>query len=290
MSQIRDIKLSDIELDAEKRLRALDHDWVKLLAVSIKDIGLRSPILLVEAGGKIRLMAGLHRLEAVRYLGWSTVPAIVSDDAVPQRRLVEVDENLMRRDLSELDRGAFLAEKQRLHVILNPDAARGKAGAAARWYARDDLSFASAAAEKMGVSKRTVERAIHRWENLRPEIRKLIQDTWIARSGACLDQLATDKGTLNQQRLIVGAMLRTEKPCSSVQQASLELKIVKPKPKKPHTESVKALAAAWKQADWSARFESLQKQIGKMPAAERKHLFAWLNEKYAHELSTASNR
>lgn len=290
MSQIRDIKLSDIELDAEKRLRALDPDWVTLLAASIKDIGLRSPILLVQVGGKIKLMAGFHRLEAVRSLGWSTIPAIVSDDAEPQRRLVEVDENLMRRDLSELDRGAFLAEKQRLHVILDPNAARGKAGAAARWYARDDLSFASAAAEKMGVSKRTIERAIRRWENLRPEIRKLIQDTWIARNGACLDQLATGKGPLSQQRLIVGAMLRAEKPCSSVAQAALELKFAKPKPKKPHTESMRALAAAWKHADWSAQFETLQKQIGKMSPAERKQLFAWLNENYADQLSTALNQ
>ena len=61
------------------------------------------------------------------------------------------------------------------------------------------------------------------------------------------------------------------------------------KPKKPHTESMKALAAAWKQADWSAQFESVQKQIGKMSPAQRKQLFAWLNENYADQLSTALN-
>lgn len=288
MSQIRDIKLSEIVVD--ERLRALDPDWVKLLALSIEEIGLRSPILVVEAGGKFRLMAGLHRLEAVRSLGRSTISAIVSDDKVLQRRLVEIDENLMRRDLSELDRGASLAEKKRLHIELDPNAVRGKAGAQARWSALPKLGFASLTEKKLGLSRSAVNRAIQRYEALRPEIRELIHDTWIAKNGTCLDQLARDRNTLAQQRLIVAAMLRAEKPCSSVQQASLELKIVKPKPPNPHTEAMKALAAAWKNADWSARFESTQKQIGKMSAAERKKLFAWLNATYSDELSTALNK
>ncbi len=174
MSQIRDIKLSDIVVD--ERLRALDPDWVKLLAQSIEDIGLRSPILVVESGAKLRLMAGLHRLEAVRSLGRSTISAIVSDDKALQRRVVEVDENLMRRDLSELDRGAFLAERRKLYLELNPEASRGKAGAQARWHGVAKLGFASLAEKKLGLSKTVVKRAIQRYENLRPEIRQLIHD------------------------------------------------------------------------------------------------------------------
>lgn len=287
MSQIHDIEISKISIG--DRLRALDPDWVTLLAVSITDIGLRSPVLVARSGDKFQLMAGLHRLEAVRSLGKSKIQAIVSDDSDLKRRLVEVEENLARRDLSELDRGAFFAEKQRLYLLLNPETAQGKAGAHARWYGDAKLSFASLSAQKLGISKRTVERAIKRYDGLRPEIRGLIEGTWIAKNGTCLDQLAKDNASLGQQRQIVGAMLRAEKPCSSVQQASLELKIVKPKPPNPHSEAMKALAAAWKNADWPARFESTQKQIGKMSAAERKKLFAWLNETYYHELSTALN-
>lgn len=283
MTRIRDINLSEIVVD--KRLRALDPDWVKLLAQSIEDIGLRSPILVVESGAKFRLMAGLHRLEAVRLLGRSTISAIVSDDKALHRRFVEVDENLMRRDLSELDRGAFLEERRKLYLELNPDAVQGKAGAQARWHGVTKLGFASLAEKKLGLSRTAVNRAIKRFSDLRPEIRELIHDTWIAKNGTCLDQLARDRNTLAQQRLIVGTMLRAEKPCSSVQQAALELKIAKPKPRKPHTEAMKALAGAWKSADWPAQYESLQKQIGKMSAAERKKFFAWLNETYSHELA-----
>jgi ParB-like chromosome segregation protein Spo0J len=62
------------------------------------------------------LIAGRHRLEAVRSLGWSEILAtVVAFDDV-DRMLAEIDENLIRNDLSDLERSEHLAERKRGHV------------------------------------------------------------------------------------------------------------------------------------------------------------------------------
>lgn len=102
------------------RLRQVDPAKVDVLAASIAAIGLQTPITvqvmdLVDGDGVITegvpvLVAGLHRLEAARKLGFDTIISIVSEGSDVDAKLWEIAENLHRADLSQDDRDQHLRE------------------------------------------------------------------------------------------------------------------------------------------------------------------------------------
>jgi ParB family chromosome partitioning protein len=112
-------------------------------------------------GGRHRLIAGGHRLQAVLDEGWAAVACRVwsgtgvTDDWC---RLMEVDDNLAGAEMGALDTAVFLAERHRLYLKLHPEKAQGPGGASARWNATDIESFASATALKFNLSERHVLR------------------------------------------------------------------------------------------------------------------------------------
>lgn len=98
-----------------ERLRAkIDEETVKGLVDSIGALGLRNPISVifhndVEIDGELYdsvpvLVAGLHRLEALKRLGWTTVDCDVFDDAIDADQW-EISENFHRSDLTVDERG-----------------------------------------------------------------------------------------------------------------------------------------------------------------------------------------
>ncbi|WP_456320441.1 hypothetical protein [Sphingobium chungbukense] len=81
----------------------------------MKQIGLRQPITIrvvddyvgsdgQKADGVPVLVAGYHRLEAARILGWEKIDAIDADDDDLSAELWEIAENLHRHDLSKEQR------------------------------------------------------------------------------------------------------------------------------------------------------------------------------------------
>jgi N6-adenosine-specific RNA methylase IME4 len=78
---------------------------------SIARIGLLQPLVLAEDN---TLIAGRHRLVACKQLGWDKVPAVRVSLADMDRRLAEIDENLIRNELTALERAEHLAERQKL--------------------------------------------------------------------------------------------------------------------------------------------------------------------------------
>ena len=92
------------------RLRKIDKKKVKELAESIKNSGgLLNPITV--AGDT--LVAGLHRYEAAKLLGLEFVPVCTMGDKdnADQCRLMEIDENLVRNELSPSERAEHIAVK-----------------------------------------------------------------------------------------------------------------------------------------------------------------------------------
>ncbi len=68
------------------------------LMKSIRSYGLMNPIVLNE---KNELIAGERRLEAVKRLGWSSIPAsIVTHEGELEKLELEIEENLHRRNLT----------------------------------------------------------------------------------------------------------------------------------------------------------------------------------------------
>jgi ParB family transcriptional regulator, chromosome partitioning protein len=182
------------QIDIGPRLRPVDPDHVAFIATSMADAGQLQPVVVRPpdegTNGPYRLVMGAHRVEACRLLGHQ-VRVVVRPMSDAQAALAEVDENLARHDLTELDRSAFMATRKRLYVTLHPETGHGRAK---KGKVDKNVhlipSFADDVAAKLGIDARTVRRAVHRFEHIAPEVRARIAGTAIARKAADLDELA----------------------------------------------------------------------------------------------------
>ena len=99
-SQIQ-VKQVDLDvIDVVKRQRPIDNETVARLAESIRAIGLRTPITVrksADGTGSYVLVAGAHRLAAVKSLGWEKIDCIVVGDDAIDAELWEIAENRQSR-------------------------------------------------------------------------------------------------------------------------------------------------------------------------------------------------
>ncbi len=104
-----EIEISQIKIGP--RQRVVNQAKVVELAESIRLIGLLHPISLGEDN---QLVSGLHRLKAHQLLGCTTIEyRRVSLDAA-QQRLAEIDENLQRAELNDIELGEHLLARDQL--------------------------------------------------------------------------------------------------------------------------------------------------------------------------------
>jgi ParB-like chromosome segregation protein Spo0J/N6-adenosine-specific RNA methylase IME4 len=184
-AKIRNIALSSISISS--RLRALRPDKVDEFAESMRDRRLINPITVrrLDDGGH-RLIAGHHRLEAARKLGWEGIPAIIFKgiDAV-DAELLEIDENLVRADLTPAEQAAHHKRRKELHEQKHPETKRtatlkrGQEKAPSRQNGETENRYTRDTAEKTGASERTVQRHVERGTSI-PNVSEL--------AGTCLDQ------------------------------------------------------------------------------------------------------
>jgi len=102
------------EIDFPTTSRAYNATGVAALVQSIRAIGLMVPLTVVERDGRYLLIAGRHRLEALRVIGEERVPARVVDFDDIEARLWTISENLHRTELSAVHRSEQIAEFARL--------------------------------------------------------------------------------------------------------------------------------------------------------------------------------
>jgi ParB-like chromosome segregation protein Spo0J len=92
-------------IDVGKRLRPLDEVAVAALAESMQRLGQLQPISAHKPDdGTLLLVAGLHRLEAAKHLGWEEIEAVFVTGNEIERELQEIAENLHRSELTALER------------------------------------------------------------------------------------------------------------------------------------------------------------------------------------------
>lgn len=109
------IPIADIII--EKRRLHLREATLDALKASIKEIGLLFPPLVRKTSKGFKLVAGAHRVEAVRQLGWKTVPIEIECDKGDDEKwatLAEIDENLMRRTISKAERATIVSARYAL--------------------------------------------------------------------------------------------------------------------------------------------------------------------------------
>jgi len=101
-----------------ERHRPLDEGKVGHLADSMRELGLQQPISIwVEGEGSPVLVAGRHRLEAARKLGWEQIDCVFVGLDETEREMWEIAENLHRVDLSKEQRDAQVRRYAELLLI-----------------------------------------------------------------------------------------------------------------------------------------------------------------------------
>lgn len=157
-------------IDAGNRLRVLNPAWVKLLAEEIATDGLQEPIHVVERGDRYQLVSGARRLAAVQLLERDVIEAymqpaeaMANDAAV---RLAEVKADLLREDLTVLDRARYLAAWRDVHEQLHPQPKRGRKTTSAAENDEPEMIaivaniFTDAAKTALGLSQRVIYRLL----------------------------------------------------------------------------------------------------------------------------------
>lgn len=170
----------------EDRRRSSDPAHITALAESIRSQGLLCPIFVREWDGTsdlFILIAGWHRLKAVESLGHRYIACHVIGADDLEAELAEIDENLIRSDLTALERSEHLARRKELYEELYPETKREatlKQNRNDNVSEREAPSFASDTAAKTGDSERTVQRATKIGTDITQEARDAIRETPVA--------------------------------------------------------------------------------------------------------------
>ena len=171
------VPISEIKVNAGRR--EADPEGVQELVDSISKVGLLNPITIDR---EHTLIAGLHRLEAAKLLGWTEIECNVSSLEGLLAELAEVDENVVRKGLSAVEYSDLLLRRKEIYEALHPETKNGgdqKSEKIRTSKCRSDSmkSFVQDTAEKLGVGRRTVERQIQTAKNLTTEAKDIIRDT-----------------------------------------------------------------------------------------------------------------
>ena len=250
------------------RLRALAPEKVDGLVASLGEVGLRTPIHVrvldrLEEGGRVFegvpiLVAGRHRLEAARRLGWEEIDAYVLDGDERDARLWEIAENLHRAELTVQERADHIAEWVRLtgEKVRQVDAPMG--GKQPREAGQ------RAASRELGVPEAEVRRAV-KIAGIEPEAKAAAAaDPKLADNQAALLRVASEPSAERQL-----ARIRAEQEAAEAHKANRQ------------TDRVLALTEAEQFAEWIMGSSSLD---------ELPKIIAWLEGTKPRDVAAALRR
>ena len=142
------------------RIRPPNEANVEELAKPMAEVGMIEPIIVAKNGPGYDLVSGFHRLAAAQRLGWQYVDVIIVEVSQPQARLIEIDENLVRSELTAAERALCMAERQKMYELSHPETKKGgdRKSRSKRQLGALSESFAEETSKKTGLSKRAVQR------------------------------------------------------------------------------------------------------------------------------------
>ncbi|WP_319774441.1 hypothetical protein [Breoghania sp.] len=256
------VKIADI--DASNRLRPINPTWAETIAEGLRNGDEVPPIKVVEQGEKFRLIFGGHRLEGHVLADFETIEVDVRPSAeYPDEasiRLEEIRENMIRYELTALDRAVHLAAWKALHEEAAGPAKRGrksKAELAQAELAQNSAAifagtFSAAAAAALGVSERSVQVAVQVANGIVADVRETIAFLPIADTMSELLKLAA---LSPERQKAVADMLAADPPRAGSVADAVALISDTPKPAKP---------AAW---------ERLSDKFSRLKPGEQKRFF-----------------
>lgn len=177
--------------------REVNAATVAMLKESLAAVGLLSPIVVrkptMRRDGPSEIecywiIAGKHRVEAASQLGWTEIDAVVLDGSVGFQELAEIDENLVRAELTDVQRARALSRRKELMEELGLVCMNGGDRKSDSQNAKLK-SFADNTAESVGVHRATVYRDLARAKEIEPDVLDAIEGTPVDK-GVHLDAIA----------------------------------------------------------------------------------------------------
>lgn len=119
VSDLRQIKLSQIVPDPEQPRRTFDESGIEDLATSIKEHGVLQPIVVMPYEGGYQIVAGERRYRASKSIGLDKIPALVRTLSGQHKLELSLIENIQRRDLNILETAtAYLKLRDQFNLSL----------------------------------------------------------------------------------------------------------------------------------------------------------------------------
>jgi len=237
----------------DTRIRLLNQAYVEAIASSMAERGQMQPILVCKDGDLYRIVAGEHRFEGAKLLGWTKIDCSVLDGEATddELELYEIDENLFRNELSAVERDISLARRKELYETLYPETKNGgdrkSAGRKSEGQNVHLISFSKDAARKTGLNRRTIDRSVARIRALAPEVLAALKGSPIGENASEIEALS--KLPHEDQIKIAGAISRGAKTLLNARKA-VGLAPALPDP----TDAAYAkIEAAWARAPKAAR-------------------------------------
>ncbi|MCH9845492.1 MAG: ParB N-terminal domain-containing protein [Alphaproteobacteria bacterium] len=218
------IKIADIIMPP--RLRVIDKAQVAKIAQSIKERGQLQPILLAvknvqnDDGNVVQeyhLVDGAHRFSACILLQMQEIKAelqLLNDN---ERLLAEIDANLMRYELNELDKYAFVAKRKEIWVEMygKPQGGdRGNQYTGGKDNEQLDMwaMFDKETQDLMDLSARTIQRYIQLYNALDMFTIETIKGTWIAKSAGTIKKLVEVGNLFGAEKQVQAAQALIDDP------------------------------------------------------------------------------
>ena len=204
------IKISSIKINPGRR--EAEPKAVEELARSITAVGLMNPVTLDQNN---TLVAGLHRLEAAKLLGWTEIECTTIGMDSVQAELAEIDENIVRTKLNRQELCEQLLRRKEIYETLHPETRHGmrngQTSKNANLATLETKSFAEDTAEKTGMSKRAVSRLLQIANNLTRDARRIVEAHNMTQDTALkLSRLQHDEQVEAASMLAAGTMESVE--------------------------------------------------------------------------------
>jgi len=222
---LKRLMLDEVRVPRARKRRPPSAETIEEFATSMDTIGLRYPI---SVQPDYTLHDGLRRLEGARKLRWSHIDAVVVELPLLRAELAEIDMNLVRDNLTELEQSEHMERRKAIYELLHPEtrngALPGKAGGGKVAKKTESVSFVADASRKLGVSPTTIKSSIFIAEKLTPEVRDMIRGTPLADEKTQLHELA-HQPEVTQAR---AAKLVTANKCATIREALHRIKGTRP--------------------------------------------------------------
>lgn len=119
VSELRNIKISEIAANPDQPRRQFDEEALDDLAASIKEHGILQPIIVTPHGNGYQIVAGERRHRAAKMVGLDRIPALVRTLSGQHRLELSLIENLQRTDLNVIEAAtAYLKLRDQFNLTL----------------------------------------------------------------------------------------------------------------------------------------------------------------------------